>query len=552
REEVAIERNFYEDAAREAATRQSRDLADQISESIGKRTVFSSPSQNLALVVPHLEAVTPEDCLDALREIWVEPDETLLFVSGNAEIQDPDSAIRSTFDVSRSVPVAAPQDQSLTPFAYADVAEPGPITDQDFIEDLDVTQIRFANQVRANFKPTEFEDETIRIHARIGAGRITEPSPGLNYFADDMLNRGGLGVHSEDDLLRIFAGQEVSVNLYVDDDAFVMSGETNPDDLLPMLQLMQAYLVDPGFRPEARIEFLRSLDDLYHEIDHTPEGIIWDRVESFLHREDSRVGYPDRKAMERFEIEDAKEWVLPEFKRGYLELSVVGDFDLDSAIALVASTFGTLPERDRVKPAYLAEREVDLPDPGTTVFEFESDIAKAIVDLHWPGEAIYEIDKSRGLVLLSSILSDRLRVEIREKLGDAYSPYASNHASDVWSDYGYLYASVTTDPDKALEVVAAVREIAAEMASGTSITQDELERARNPLLVEFEESRRSNQYWLHNVLEASQEYPQRLDWARSFIERYEAFSLEEINALAKTYLEPERAIVTIATPTQED
>ena len=148
--------------------------------------------------------------------------------------------------------------------------------------------------------------------------------------------------------------------------------------------------------------------------------------------------------------------------------------------------------------------------------------------------------------MLSAILDDRLRIKIREELGDAYSPFAHNLPSDTWKGYGYLFASVTVDPPQAKKVNEVIASIAADLAKGTSITEDELERAKKPQVVSIEEMRRTNRYWMSSVLESSQEYPQRLDWSRTFVDDYKNITVEEINALAKEFLkEDTRVSVTI-------
>ena len=51
-----------------------------------------------------------------------------------------------------------------------------------------------------------------------------------------------------------------------------------------------------------------------------------------------------------------------------------------------------------------------------------------------------------------------------------------------------------------------------------------------------------------SVLESSQEYPQRLDWARTFVSDYEAITLDEIKALAKEYLGGHEGLGVIIKP----
>ena len=124
----------------------------------------------------------------------------------------------------------------------------------------------------------------------------------------------------------------------------------------------------------------------------------------------------------------------------------MGDFDKEETIALLARTFGNLPGRAAAKPAHADERLVKFPDSGAKEFLFESEIPKGMAVVHWPTVDIFEIEKTRRLGMLSAILDDRLRVKIREELGDAYSPFAHNLPSDTWKGYGYLFASVTVVP----------------------------------------------------------------------------------------------------------
>jgi zinc protease len=539
-------RVMYEDAAKQAATRQSRELADALADRLGSRRIFTNPADDLPRVVATLEKISAESCRDHLRELWAGANETLVFVSGNAKIEEPVAAIQSAYDESKAVAVTAPEEKAIGEFAYAKLPEPGTVAERKEVEDLGVTQLRFANNVRVNLKVTEFEDAVVYVKARIGGGLLTEPSPGLSFLLGSIFTKGGLEAHSDDDLQALFAGKSVSVNFGVDDDAFSISGQTTPEALADQLTLMRAYVTNPGFRDEAETEFKRAFDYLYQQLERTPGGFAQDKVAAFLHGGDRRFGYPSRAEAEALTTSQAREWVRPELEKGYCEITVVGDLDKDATIALLAQTFGNLPERAATKPAYEKERIVKFPAGGGKEFLFESEIPKGMAVAHWPTADIFEIEKTRRLGMLSAILDDRLRIKIREELGDAYSPFAHNLPSDTWKGYGYLFASVTVDPPQAKKVNEVIASIAADLAKGTSITEDELERAKKPQVVSIEEMRRTNRYWMSSVLESSQEYPQRLDWSRTFVDDYKNITVEEINALAKEFLkEDTRVSVTI-------
>ena len=82
---------------------------------------------------------------------------------------------------------------------------------------------------------------------------------------------------------------------------------------------------------------------------------------------------------------------------------------------------------------------------------------------------------------------------------------------------------------------------AADLAKN-GVTEEELNRARQPILTSLRESERANAYWLNAVVGSAQEQPERLDWARTRYADHEAITKAELDALAAAYLDPARAI----------
>jgi zinc protease len=162
------------------------------------------------------------------------------------------------------------------------------------------------------------------------------------------------------------------------------------------------------------------------------------------------------------------------------------------------------------------------------------------VALYWPTTDAREIRRARRLNMLGEVFNDRLRLKVREELGDAYSPGVGSSASDIFPGYGYLQSSVTVDPPRASQVADIIVSIAADIAE-KGITDDQLDRAKKPVLTTLRESARTNQYWLGSVLSRAQERPDVLDWCRSRYADNEAITTAELNELAKAYLPTSRA-----------
>ncbi len=553
REAVAAYRNALEQAVRTAPTRRSSSLAMELISAIADDEVFTTPQTDLDLFGPALDRVTVQHCLQALRQAFAAP-HRLVTVIGNAKINgDADTAsaeekIKAVFETSSAVAVLPPEAMSDLAFAYTDFGSPGAVKSRREVDDLGVTQVEFENGVRLNLKKTDFEADRIAMNVRIGTGQLTEPreQPGLATFAANTFTLGGLGQHSADELRRILAGRNVGVGFRVDSDAFVLAGSTTPKDLELQLQLATAHLTDPGYRPEAARQMLKAIEQYYTQLAHVPQGPLQLEVPRLLASGDPRFGLPPQKAIESRTLDEVRAWVGPQLAEGALEVALVGDIDVEAAIQAVANTFGALPAR-KAKPALEDLRKVSFPDPFEKDYTVPTEIPKGVVALYWPTTDGRDIHLARRLNLLSEILSDRLRVRIREEIGGAYSPSAGSMASDTYSGYGYINAYIVVEPDKAEEIATVTREIAADLAQN-GVTDDELQRAKLPLLTSLRESARTNAYWLNAVLASAQEFPQRLDWARTRYSDIEAVTKPELDALARQYFGSDRAFQVIVLP----
>lgn len=537
---VANFRNSLEQSVKTAPTRRSDALADEIAESLLDRTVFTTAADDLALYGPALDRVTVADCLAAMREAWA-PDHRLVLVTGNAKPADQTgaaalAAITAAFETSRAVAVTAPERMTEATWAYTDFGPAGKVTQREHVADLDITLLTFANGVRLNFKKTDFEANRIRLNVRVGHGQLTEPKdrPGLSFYTNQIFTAGGLGRHSADDLRRVLAGRTVGGGFGAGGDAFTLTGTTNREDLLLQLQLIAARLTDPGYRPEAARQARKAIDEMYLSFEHTAGGPFSLEVARMLADGDHRFGLPPKAEMLKRTVDEVKAWVGPALARGAIEIAVVGDLDPEAVVDAVARTLGALPPREPRAPLDELRRVAFPAEPFVRDFVIPTEIPKGNVALYWPTTDGRDVRTARRLNLLAEVLSDRLRLKVREELGDAYSPGAGSSASDLYPGYGYVQAGVTVDPPRAAQVAAIIVQIAADLAE-KGVTPDELERAKKPILTSLRESSRTNPYWLGAVLARAQERPEVLDWCRTRYADNEAITADEISALAKAY-----------------
>lgn len=545
--------NTYENAAQGAPTRKSRDLADLLVKRIANHEVFTHPDDDLARVKADLATVTTAASHEAFKRDWT-LDNLRIFIAGNLTLTDSPATITAAFRASAAQPVSAPVQQSDAAFAYTDFGPEGKIASQKTLEDLAITQVTFENGVRLNIKPTAFKKDTIVMNANFGEGRLTLPKekPGLDVFARSVFDLGGLEKHSVDDLQRLLAGRTVGTQFGVGEDTFTISGRTNKKDLLLQCQLLAAQLSAPGWREDGVSQFRESLPATYQQLNHTAEGIMQTQLNAFTHGNDYRFVLPPQEVLGSRTMDELKAWLSPALKSGFLEIGVVGDLEPAEVIKAMASTVGALPSRAQAKAELPEARKIAFPStPKDKAFPFTSKIPKSVVAVYWPTtDRISNIRKSRHMTLLSEILSDRVRLKIREELGESYSPNVASMMSDHFPGYGQTFAMMITEPKHADKLGPIVLELGAKLAK-EGASADELDRARKPLLTALEEQRRNNAYWLGTVVSPSQSQPQRLDWARSMVDDFNSATLADLNALAKQYLTAEKAITARITAEEE-
>lgn len=532
--------NTFQEAVNRKDTRKSETLASAIAGSVNDGTVFSTPETNLEIVSQALAELTVEDTHQAFKSFWNAPGYHLVLSTKTAP-ENARTILSETYTASSKGLIEAPEDGEATPFGYTDFGPAGSVALTTEVEDLDVHQITLSNNIRINLKQTPFEKNRIRFLARIGTGQLSQPdnTPMLDKFATAVFNAGGLGKHSNDDLFEILAGKNVASTLSVSEDALLLSGSTTPEDQLLQLQLMTAMISDPGYRPEALWQFRKNIPVLFQNLKHTTAGPMAE-LQAWLHQNDFRYSVPKQEDLSNYSLDQVKTWLDPQLANGAMELSIVGDFNREELLADILSTLGTLPERALEPTGETPQnRKITLPQPpAEKQFTYDSKIPQAIATAIWKTNGIRDnIPEFRRLNILSEIYGDRLREEVREKLGASYSPNAGASGSDALENFGYLIAQAICKPDDVPRLLETMQTIGSEIAENGA-SQDELDRALAPTLTSLEKSLRDNNYWLSTVLSGSQNNPERLEYARTRDEDYRSIKLETINDLAAKYYQP--------------
>jgi zinc protease len=541
--EIVTVRTALANAVAAAATRRTPALANELIQAVNDDEVFSTPQVNLDLFNASVEDLTAAQVNDGLKTVF-QGEGPLALVITPVEIEGGEAAVTAALEASRAEPVTAPAAHAEMDWPYAEFGAPGRVSERREIAELGATVVTFTNGVRLTVKPTDFRDEQILITVRTGIGdrglpsdRATPLALGAGVFA-----QGGLGKLSLDEMSRVLNGHIYSAGLSVGGDSFNLSGATRPEDLQLEMQVLTAYLTDPGLRPAPFQQIKARYPQFIEQLSATPGGAFGLQASSLLVSGDKRESLPTADEVAGWTNDQFKALVAQGLASGPIDVVMIGDVSVEDAVASVASTFGAL-----------ASRGPDAaPLPGSDQMRFPAPTAEPVVLTHtgpadqamgfvaWPTtDQVDDRTEARRVAVLAEVVKLRVLDQIREKLALAYSPGTSASASSDYRGYGSLSISAQTAPDKLAAFYAAVDEIAASLRDAPP-DEDELNRARLPMIEALRRSQATNEYWLTQLAEVAKT-PGEVEQTLTLIPDLEAVTTTDIQALARKYLRPEAA-----------
>jgi zinc protease len=545
REITELRTRLTADAA-SAATRKTPDLADEIVGTLDESDVVTSPDEDLAGFERAIKDFSPDVAKGVIKDLFGGSG-PLIFASGPTAIAGGKPAVLAALTASQQVAVSTPEGPRVTTWPYANFGVPSGIADQTEIPDLDAVQVRFNNGVRLIIKPTRFKDDQILVRVRIGSG-LSGQKPDVQSlsWAAPAFVEAGLGKATAEDLERLLASNVYGAEIGQDEKSTLLSGSTRPEDLDVQMQVLAAFLTDPGWRPEALARMQTYTASLIDQYQATDDGVLQRDLPGLLHNGDRRWTFPTPSDLKYASMAGLKSALLPDLQTGALEIIIVGDTTVDKALAAVSQTFGALPPRSATRPTTaLPSFPAPTSAPQSARHNGRADQASAV--LGWPTTGFFESPReARTLSLLGEVLQLRLTDELREAQGLTYSPSVGSSSSQTFRTYGYIFAGIEAPPAKLDTFFTVTNGIASDLRNNL-VSGDELSRARKPRLESLAKARQGNEYWLNQLGGASLD-PRQLDAVRTVERDYQTISAAEIQAVARKYLKPETAWKFVVLP----
>lgn len=517
----------------------AKDMATRLVKAISDNTAFTDPAENYRVTQIFAGKLLADyrEGHDAARNALAaafDASKARLTMTGSLPEGVSEAALRAVYDQALQAEVPKPAAEKALTFAYDTIGMPGVVLRREQPDALGVTKVTLSNGVKVNLKPIDFRKGSISVTAAVDGGAMSLPdAPGLGVMLSAVMQRGGLKEHSIDELDRVLAGKQVGLNFELEQTRFLFKGNTNATDLELQCKLLAAAIMHPGFRPEGELQLRRKLDSQYRQLTTTPDGAMAMQLRRALFGENPRFVIPTQAEVESHNTQNVQALMADPLRTNALEVSLVGDFNVDDVLPVLERTFGAMPQRrdefTRI-PDQLRRAEF-RPWGQRTFLRYPTQLDKTIVAIVHPAGNGRDDHRNRRLQLLASIVRAKLFDGLRAVMGESYSPRVQVVTNSEYDDAAYIVAISAGVKGNRTRVSAAIDTICYAIGRG-EISQEDFECAINPLITSAQKMLVTPGFWEAH-LEQYQSDPKQAGLIQDLLEDIRSITLEEIQALAR-------------------
>lgn len=537
-------------------------LADALEESIAKGQVYLGFAEEMALDARFIQEARPEELNRVFKALWT-PDQMAFFLSGEIQVEGGSKEVIEVVQDARkqnnlvsdsnltNSPVPSLYDLvGLSPTGYQSGGRRGEVVETRTLPDFDAYLMRFDNNVRFNFIESRQEPGLVRSVVRVGGGLFQQESirKGLREFALETVLASGTEHYPFEHFSNFLEKNLLEFSFDVSDhDAFTFRGLSSRQSLEEYFNMLADYLRNPQFSHETHkaVRYNAAMSRMRRSIG------LSDGMRAFqdhLFEQDGRFAFGSPEDYRNLHVRHVREWVGSALEEGYVEVSLIGDVSRQEATDIVARTFGTLSKRMESKPNYPVRPVRVSAQSGFERLEFIGETHQALAMGMWPFYQNYSLEERLGLLIISRVLEQRMRMLFRERLGLAYSPSAEFIGYPEYRGFAKIRAHVDCAPEDAEAIARALADIANELAR-QGMTENEFLGAVNPVQSRLEQAFSNNATLLNRVLKRAQEAPETIEEMRAIRNgAYQQLDLDFVNQLAARVLDADQARTAALVP----
>ena len=422
------------------------------------------------------------------------------------------------------------------------------VTDQHENDELGFTEYTLSNGVKVVVKSTAFKNDEILVSAfSLGGSSLYPDEQFLSAnFAASVIDQSGAGSFDNITLEKKLKGKNLRITPYISEVKEGFTGNVSPKDMETLLELIYLYFNGPRKDTTAYKAFVSQLENQVKFVKASPIMIFYDTLFKTAFPDDKRlIIIPTPEQIRKINLDEVYQIYTDRFADASdFTFFLVGNFEVDSIMPMILKYLGNLPSISRKESYRNVMPEFSKEVVNTTVFKGTD--PQSMVGMVFSDRFDWTPQNNMYLSMLREWLSIRLLEVIREKLSGVYSPQVmlqTEQFPEANFYFGIMFGCSPKTTDKLTKAVFS--EIKRIRKKGP--VETDLGKVKETLIRTRETDLEKNGFWLARIESVYFNHDDP-GLVKTFRDRVNAVTVQDMKEAANRYLNPERYIRVVLMP----
>lgn len=399
-----------------------------------------------------------------------------------------------------------------------------------------IVQLTLSNNVKINLKQNYIRKNMVLISANFGYGKSSQEftsNPGLKEKFESSIIIGGLNKLNFSEFSQLMLQNDINTSYSLNSFNSTLTEIVNDakKNTKLALEALVAILSDSKFDSNVEKRINLNLENYSKNIQKSTKLTFMHEIHPWITSLECNK-FSKLEHILSLSMSDVKLLSNTILKESPLEVSIVGDFEMEDMINIILTTLGGLQTRETYDS--LQQSPLIFPkDAPEKITYVNSGATKTSLMIFFETLGKDAIETNLNLNIIKKCLYERIYEQIRSEDGNAYSPYLLLETSEFYN-YGYLEIVISVDDKLVEDIKSRILNICSDIAE-KGITSEEFAREKQNIINSWENSLETNNFWLTTL-----QLSQRLDDNFNFISRTQNYlqeiTIDDVNATAKRFL----------------
>lgn len=498
----------------------------------------------------HIDGISVEEVNELVKKL-VKDENRVVVVTGpqkEGTIMPEEKVIKSWLDEALLKEIEPYVEDDLDDNLVKTLPKSGVVVNQSMIENIDVTVLTLNNGVEVFLKPTDFQNDEIKMSAYSKGGH--SQASDIDYHSasnsSGIISVSGVGDYSLVDLRKVLAGKTVAVSPYVSELESGFSGGSTIKDMETMFQLIHLYFTALRKDETAFQSFISRNKAVLTNIMSNPQYYFSDKAQKIMSQNHPRSGgIPTMEDLNKIDFDIAFNFFKEQFSdpSGF-KFWFVGNFKNEDIIPLLEKYIGSIPSKG------LSKNWKDLgirPPKGMVDQSIKKGTdPKSMVMMNFSNEFKYDRQESYLMSSLADVLDIQLIEILREEKSGVYGVGAGSSASKKpYSNYSFNI-NFPCSPENVDGLVDAAINVIKEIQK-TGVSDENITKIKEAQRRDIEINMKENGFWL-SALRAHHVNNWDYSGFDNYSARIEKLNSDELKRIANKYLDTDEYIKIVLYP----